>query len=169
MRAQDGGRATSLENAMPTLPRTNDEPKSSTQMNLLDRPARAIAPPVATRPLHVIALFGLCAACLQGGLTKLFDFSAAVAETRSFGLPFAAVATGATIVTDSHFAGGANPNIGRRLLAIAAMLIGASVGALLTLYASVSAALAVAVALLVIDAMAGYCLPSSTAAWTAAK
>jgi uncharacterized membrane protein YoaK (UPF0700 family) len=73
------------------------------------------------------------------------------------------------LAADSHFAGGANPNIGRRLLAIAAMFIGASLGAVLTLHASVSAALAVAVALLFFNAMAGYRLSSSTAAWTAAK
>jgi uncharacterized membrane protein YoaK (UPF0700 family) len=73
------------------------------------------------------------------------------------------------LAADSHFAGGTNPNIGRRLLAIAAMFIGASVGAVLTLQISVSAALAVAVALLLINAMAGYHLSSSTAAWTAAK
>ena len=72
------------------------------------------------------------------------------------------------IAADSHFAGGANPNIGRRLVAIAAMFIGASLGAVLIFHVSVSAALAVAVALLLINAMAGYRLSSSTAAWTAA-
>ncbi len=71
------------------------------------------------------------------------------------------------LAADSHFAGGANPNVGRRLAAIAAMLIGASVGAVLTLHVSVSAALAVAVALLLINAIAGYRLSTSTAAWTA--
>ena len=85
---------------MPTLPRTHDETKSSTQVSLLDRLARAIAPLVATRPLRFIALLGLCAAYIQGGLTKLFDFSAAVAETQGFGLPFATAATAATIVTE---------------------------------------------------------------------
>ena len=73
------------------------------------------------------------------------------------------------IAADSHFAGGANPNIGRRLVTIAAMFIGASLGAVLIFHVSVSAALAVAVALLLINAMAGYRLSSSTAAWTAAK
>jgi uncharacterized membrane protein YoaK (UPF0700 family) len=73
------------------------------------------------------------------------------------------------LAADSHFAGGANPNIGRRLLAIVAMFIGASMGALLVFHVSVSAALAVAVALLLFNAMAGYRLSSSTAAWTAAK
>jgi uncharacterized membrane protein YoaK (UPF0700 family) len=73
------------------------------------------------------------------------------------------------LAADSNFAGGTNPNIGRRLIATAAMFIGASLGAVLILHVSVSAALAVAVALLFINAMAGYRLSSSTAAWTAAK
>jgi uncharacterized membrane protein YoaK (UPF0700 family) len=73
------------------------------------------------------------------------------------------------LAADSHFAGGANPNIGRRLVAIAAMFIGASLGAALVFRVGVSAALAVAVALLLINAMAGYRLSSSTAAWTAGK
>jgi uncharacterized membrane protein YoaK (UPF0700 family) len=73
------------------------------------------------------------------------------------------------LAADSHFAGGANPNVGRRLVAIAAMLFGATLGAVLTLHVGVSAALAVAAALLLINAIAGYRLSSSTAAWTAAK
>jgi uncharacterized membrane protein YoaK (UPF0700 family) len=73
------------------------------------------------------------------------------------------------LAADSYFAGGANPNIGRRLVAIAAMFIGASLGAVLISHASVSAALAVAVALLSFNAIAGYRLSSSTATWTAAK
>jgi hypothetical protein len=48
-------------------------------------------------------LLGLCAEYIQGGLTKLFDFNAAVAETQSFGLPFAAAATAATIVAGVLF------------------------------------------------------------------
>ena len=85
---------------MPELPSTHDEPQPSAQMNPLDRLAGAIGSLVATRPVYVIALLGLCAAYIQGGLTKLLDFSAAVAETQSFGLPFAAAATAATIVTE---------------------------------------------------------------------
>ena len=85
---------------MPTLPSTQAETKPSTQMNLLDRLARAIGSIVATRPVHFIALLGLCAAYIQGGLAKLLDFSAAVAETQSFGLPFAEPATGLTIITE---------------------------------------------------------------------
>jgi uncharacterized membrane protein YphA (DoxX/SURF4 family) len=68
--------------------------------NVLDRVARAIAPAVASSPTTFVALLGLCAAYLQGGLTKLFDFDAAVAETQSFGVPFAPAAAGATIVTE---------------------------------------------------------------------
>jgi uncharacterized membrane protein YphA (DoxX/SURF4 family) len=85
---------------MPTLPSTHDETKPPVQMNLLDRLARTIEPLVATRPVHFIALLGLCAAYIQGGLDKLLDFNAAIAETQSFGLPFAAAATAATIVTE---------------------------------------------------------------------
>jgi uncharacterized membrane protein YoaK (UPF0700 family) len=73
------------------------------------------------------------------------------------------------LAADSNFAGGTNPNIGRRLIATAAMFIGATLGGVLILHVSVSAALAVAVALLLINAMAGYHLSSSTAAWTAGK
>ena len=73
------------------------------------------------------------------------------------------------LAADSNFAGGANPNIGRRLLAIGAMFLGALIGALLIFHVSVSAALAVAVVLLLINATAGYHLSTSTAAWTAAK
>jgi len=73
------------------------------------------------------------------------------------------------LAADSYFAGGTNPNVGRRLIATAAMFIGASLGAVLIVHVSVSAALAVAVALLLINAVAGFRLSSSTAAWTAAK
>jgi uncharacterized membrane protein YphA (DoxX/SURF4 family) len=85
---------------MPQLPGTHDKTKPSPPMNLLDRVAGAMEPLVATRPVYFIALLGLCAAYIQGGLAKLFDFNAAVAETQSFGLPFAAAATAATIVTE---------------------------------------------------------------------
>jgi uncharacterized membrane protein YoaK (UPF0700 family) len=73
------------------------------------------------------------------------------------------------LAADSHFAGGAKPDIGRRLVAIAAIFIGASLGAALVFRIGVSAALAVAVALLSTNAMAGYRLSSSTAAWTVAR
>jgi len=73
------------------------------------------------------------------------------------------------LAADSPPAGGTHPNTGRRLAAIAAMFVGAFVGAVLVFRVSVSAALAVAVVLLSLNAVAGYRFSSSTAAWTAAK
>jgi uncharacterized membrane protein YphA (DoxX/SURF4 family) len=91
--------ATTWRNAMRNY-RANDQTGPLTRRSPHDLLARAIDPLVATWPVHFIALLGLCAAYIQGGLTKLFDFNAAVAETQSFGLPFAAAATAATIVTE---------------------------------------------------------------------
>jgi len=73
------------------------------------------------------------------------------------------------LAADSRLAGGTHPNTGRRLAATAAMLVGALVGAVLVLHVSVSAALAVAAMLLLLNAVAGYRLSSSTAAWTASR
>jgi len=73
---------------------------SSARMNLLDRLALTIKPLVATKSVQLVASLGLCAAYIQGGLTKLLDFNAAIAEAQHFGLPFATVAAGATIVTE---------------------------------------------------------------------
>jgi uncharacterized membrane protein YoaK (UPF0700 family) len=70
---------------------------------------------------------------------------------------------------DSKLAGGTNPNFSRRLLASGAMLLGALIGAFLVLHAGISAALALTLALLVLNGIAGYRVSSSTAAWTAAK
>jgi uncharacterized membrane protein YphA (DoxX/SURF4 family) len=80
--------------------RAHHEAAPSDPMSLVDRLSGAMASVVATPPVHFIALLGLCAAYLQGGLVKLLDFNAAIAETQSFGLPFAAAATAATIVTE---------------------------------------------------------------------
>jgi uncharacterized membrane protein YphA (DoxX/SURF4 family) len=85
---------------MPILPSTHAGAKPAARVELLDRLAGAIGPLVATRPFRFIALLCLCAAYIQGGLTKLFDFSAAVAEAQRFGLPFAVPATATTIVTE---------------------------------------------------------------------
>ena len=73
------------------------------------------------------------------------------------------------LAADSHFAGGTNPNVRRRLLGTSAMFVGAGVGALLILHVGISATLAVAFVLLVMIGVAGYRLSSSAAAWTAAK
>src|SRR5262249_56700569 len=70
------------------------------QLPLSDRLARAAAWLIATPPVHFIALLGLCAAYIQGGLDKLLDFNAAIAEAQHFGLPFPAVSAVATIVTE---------------------------------------------------------------------
>nr|WP_238263102.1 DoxX family protein [Cupriavidus pauculus] len=52
------------------------------------------------RWLHWIALLLLCAAYLQGGLVKLFDFSGAVAEMQHFGLAPAVPLAAATIALE---------------------------------------------------------------------
>ena len=55
---------------------------------------------LTSRLIRTVALLGLCAAYLQGGLQKLIDFSGAVAEAQHFGLPLAPVTAAATIVTE---------------------------------------------------------------------
>jgi uncharacterized membrane protein YphA (DoxX/SURF4 family) len=45
-----------------------------------------VAPVLGSAIVRWIALLGLCAAYLQGGLNKLLDFPAAIAEMRYFGL-----------------------------------------------------------------------------------
>jgi XapX domain-containing protein len=60
-------------------------------------------PPFLTRIAPVartVALLGLCAAYLQGGLQKLLDFGGAVAEAQHFGLPAAPLVAAATIVAE---------------------------------------------------------------------
>lgn len=50
--------------------------------------------------LHWLALLGLCAAYLQGGVNKLLDFPAAVQEMQHFGLTPAPLLAGSTIVLE---------------------------------------------------------------------
>ena len=50
--------------------------------------------------VHWLALLLLCAAYLQGGLVKLFDFSGAIAEMQHFGLAPAAVFAAAVILLE---------------------------------------------------------------------
>jgi uncharacterized membrane protein YphA (DoxX/SURF4 family) len=45
-----------------------------------------LAPALSTPVLRWIAMLFLCSAYLQGGLTKAFDFGAAIAEMKQFGL-----------------------------------------------------------------------------------
>ncbi|WP_445143658.1 DoxX family protein [Dyella sp. Tek66A03] len=54
----------------------------------------------ATRPVHWVALLGLCAAYLQGGIQKAMDLGAATAEAAHFGLAPAGPITLATIVLE---------------------------------------------------------------------
>lgn len=70
------------------------------------------------------------------------------------------------LAADSPMAVGKNPNSTRRLLATVTMFLGAAVGALLIFRVSISAVLAVALALLVLNGIAAYRLSSSTEAWT---
>ena len=51
-------------------------------MNAIER----IAARFATPTIHWVALLGLCAAYLQGGIVKATDFSGAIAEMEHFGL-----------------------------------------------------------------------------------
>jgi XapX domain-containing protein len=50
--------------------------------------------------LRFVALLGLCAAYLQGGLVKLFDFGGAVAEAQHFGLPVPTLTAAGTIAIE---------------------------------------------------------------------
>jgi len=55
-----------------------------------------------TPPLQIqrVALLLLCAAYLQGGIDKAWDFHGAVAETMHFGLPMPTLVTALTIVIE---------------------------------------------------------------------
>lgn len=63
---------------------------------LQTRGRRVISSPM----IYFVALLGLCAAYLQGGVDKLLDFEGAVAEVRHFGLEPAAPMAVATITTE---------------------------------------------------------------------
>jgi uncharacterized membrane protein YoaK (UPF0700 family) len=71
------------------------------------------------------------------------------------------------IAADSTLAGGTNPNPGRRLVGTATMFLGAAIGPVLIFHVSVSAVLALALALLVLNGIVAYRQSSSSAAWTA--
>src|SRR6267378_6709560 len=70
------------------------------------------------------------------------------------------------LAADSPLAGGKNPGFVRRLMATATMFLGAAIGAVLIFHVSVSAVLALALALLVFNGLVAYRLSSSTDAWT---
>jgi len=65
-------------------------------MNAIERIAARFATPL----VHWIALLGLCAAYLQGGIVKATDFSGAIAEMQHFGLSPAAPLALAVIVLE---------------------------------------------------------------------
>ena len=71
------------------------------------------------------------------------------------------------LAADSTLAGGKNLNPGRRMLATVVMFLGAAIGAILIFHVGVSAALGLALALLVANGIAAYRLSSSTEPWTA--
>jgi uncharacterized membrane protein YphA (DoxX/SURF4 family) len=73
---------------------------AATFSDLEARLARIVYPLAARPAVRFVALLGLCAAYLQGGLVKLLDFGGAVAEAQHFGLPGASVIAAATIVTE---------------------------------------------------------------------
>jgi uncharacterized membrane protein YoaK (UPF0700 family) len=70
------------------------------------------------------------------------------------------------LAADSRLAGGKSPNPSRRLLGAAMMFLGAAVGAFLLFHVGVSAVLALALVLLVLNGIATYRLWSSADAWT---
>jgi XapX domain-containing protein len=83
-----------------TLASTNSKSSTSRLRGLLDALAQAIYP-IATAPaVRGVALLGLCAAYLEGGLVKLVDFTGAVGEAQHFGLPLAPAVAVATIITE---------------------------------------------------------------------
>jgi len=75
-------------------------PRPKKSIIFIDRFEQALYPLAAAPAIRFIALLGLCAAYLQGGLVKLLDFGGALAEAQHFGLPFAPVIAGVTIVTE---------------------------------------------------------------------
>ena len=55
---------------------------------------------LSSQAIYFVALLGLCAAYLQGGINKALNFEAAMAEARHFGLEPAALMASITIFTE---------------------------------------------------------------------
>ena len=72
------------------------------------------------------------------------------------------------IVSEARIAGGRGSQLGRRSVAVAAMLLGALLGALLALHVSIASALALALALVVCVGVAVNAASRPGAAWTRA-
>lgn len=94
-----GGPAGLVPSAMPA-PAATHRSSAAGGMSLAERIMLATYVVAATPAMRFIALLALCAAYIQGGLDKLLDFGSAVAEAQHFGLPFAPVIAGATLVTE---------------------------------------------------------------------
>ncbi|MFD3240152.1 DoxX family protein [Rahnella perminowiae] len=62
--------------------------------------SRLSAPVIPFAVIRWLALLALCAAYLQGGIVKLFDFPGAIAEMQHFGLSPAAPMAAAVIVLE---------------------------------------------------------------------
>ena len=73
---------------------------ASATLGLGDGLRRTVSPVLTHPVLHFIALLGLCAAYLQGGIQKFLDFGGAVAEAEHFGLSPAIPIALATIITE---------------------------------------------------------------------
>ena len=69
------------------------------------------------------------------------------------------------IASEARIAGGRGSQLGRRSVAVAAMLIGALLGALLALHVSITSALALALAIVVCVGAAVHAASRSGAAW----
>ena len=69
------------------------------------------------------------------------------------------------VAADSHVAGGQGSKAARRLIAIAAMLLGAVIGATLVLHALIAYPLAIALVVTVFAAAASWMLARSSADW----
>jgi uncharacterized membrane protein YoaK (UPF0700 family) len=125
--------------------------------------AVVVAAVVGDDPPHGTARFGL---------TALLAFAMGVqnATVRRLAVPeltttvLTMTVTG--IAADSALAGGSGSKIGRRLLAIAAMLLGALIGALLALRVDVVAPLAAAAGVLAVAAIWAHLISRSEAPWT---
>jgi uncharacterized membrane protein YoaK (UPF0700 family) len=70
------------------------------------------------------------------------------------------------IAADSTLAGGTNPNPGRRMVATVTMFLGAAIGAVLIFHVGVTAALGLALALLVVSRVVAHRKLSSSEPWT---
>src|SRR5690606_12513761 len=79
---------------------THSGGRSDVRAGRFDMNISALAARLATPAVHWIALFALCSASIQGGLTKLFDFAGAIAEMHHIGLTPATPFAIATIVLE---------------------------------------------------------------------